>query len=414
MVSKKSAKRAKPQLKVVFDTSAIYTGSNSDLLQQTVLELINEHSSHQDLLISWHLPDVVRHERQYQMEKASLVLLPSIRKIERIIGLNLNITEDIVKQRVKETVDKQLTETNLQVLSLDTSKVDWNSMLMNSVYRLPPFDAGEKEKGFRDALISEEFLQLVATSPVTPKLCLIALVVGDGLMADFVKSQTKEAKNVRILPTIEDLKGLINTLVAAVSEEFVAGIQLQALRYFFIKDDEETLYYKENVREKLRAAFASELAEIPTGAEARSVVNWLIHSPQFVKKDGRRVFWATRISVNSEAFVYEPLAEPQREVGTAPPLSGLSGLMVGKSTPSLGKPMTLAEAALGYVPPSTAASAVANWLSGFTPEPRQKRVVLLGKSTFEITWSILVSTRKIFSSPRIDEIKFIETTWTAA
>lgn len=413
MVSKKTAKRAKPQLKVVFDTNAIWTGSNSDLLQQAVLELINEHSNHQDLLISWHLPDVVRHERQYQMEKRSLELLPSIQKLERILGHNLNITEDIVKQRVKETVDKQIAETKLQILSLDTSKVDWNSMLMNSVYRLPPFDAGEKEKGFRDALIAEEFLQLVISSPVTPKTCLIAFVVGDGLMADFVKSQTKEAKNVRILPSVEDLKGLINTIVSAVGEEFVKGIQARAQRYFFTKDDTESLYYKENIHDHIRTTFADELSEIPTSAEGRRIANWFIGSAQFVKKEGRRVFWATNINVNSEAFVYEPLAESQYGLGTETPQL-LSGVILGKPTPLFERPKTLAEYALGYIPPTTAAQAVAPMFAGINPTPRQKKVVFLGKSTFEITWSMLVSTKGIFSSPRIDEIKFIDTTWTAA
>jgi len=418
MVSKKSAKRAKPQLKVVFDTNAIWTGSNSDLLQQAVLELINEHSNHQDLLVSWHLPDVVRHERQYQMEKASLALLPSIRKLERILGHNLNITEDIVKQRVKETVDKQIAETNLQVLSLDTSKVDWQSMLINSAYRLPPFDSGEKEKGFRDALIAEQCFQLIEDSPVTPSACLIAIIVGDVLLSEFVKANTREAKNVRVFSSLEDVKGLINTLVSTASVEFVEQIQSRAHNYFFIKDDTNSLFYKEKITRQIATKYPNALIDVPDGADVRQTINSRINPTQFVKKEGRRVFWTNSVDINSEAYVFETPEEPSYPFKTnATPLT-FSDWITDKPKPLFEKPNPL--------PSSHDAPPLSSWLNRdvqasnakFTGlslyTDRERRLVLRGKATFEITWSVLVSTRKVFSSPRIDEIKYIDTTWTTA
>jgi hypothetical protein len=39
-------------------------------------------------------------------------------------------------------------------------KVDWNRLIENAVTRRAPFEEGEKEKGFRDALIYECLLQL--------------------------------------------------------------------------------------------------------------------------------------------------------------------------------------------------------------------------------------------------------------
>ena len=244
MPSAKSKKKAKsPELKVVFDTNVLWTGSASDLLKQEVLELINANSHHSDLTVTWCLPDVVRHERQFQMLRQSLELLPSIHKLERLLGHNLNITEQIIDQRVQEAVERQIKEIDLYVLSLDPSSVDWNQMMLNSAYRRPPFSPGEKEKGFRDALVAEEFIQLVSSSPVTPKICRVALVTSDGMLAEAIKDRTIEATNVRILLSLEELKGLINTLVAEISEEFVAKIQAKAQSYFYEKDQEETLYY---------------------------------------------------------------------------------------------------------------------------------------------------------------------------
>jgi hypothetical protein len=65
--TKKPRKRQKRQLRVAYDTNALYTGSASDLVRQEIANLIAQ-STFPDLEIVWYLPEIVRHERQYQME----------------------------------------------------------------------------------------------------------------------------------------------------------------------------------------------------------------------------------------------------------------------------------------------------------------------------------------------------------
>src|SRR2546429_8663514 len=120
-------------------------------------------------------------------------------------------------------------------------------MILSAAYQKPPFSQGEKEKGFRDALLAEGFLQLVSDSPVTPKICRIGLVTSDGLLSETISQRTMNHSNVRILASLEDLKSLINTLVAEVSEEFVAKIQPSAESYFFVVNQKDTIYQRENV-----------------------------------------------------------------------------------------------------------------------------------------------------------------------
>ncbi len=134
----------------------------------------------------------------------SLQLLPSINKLERLLGHNLNITQHIIEQRVNEAVESQIEELNINILSLDTARVDWNNMMLSAAYRKPPFSQGEKEKGFRDALLAEAFVQLIADSPVTPKICRIALVTNDTLLSDAISEGTKGQSNVRILTSLEE------------------------------------------------------------------------------------------------------------------------------------------------------------------------------------------------------------------
>jgi len=201
-VEAKQRKHQRPQLRVVFDTNVLYTGSASDLVRQEVANLIKE-SAFPDLEIQWYLPEVVRHERQYQMQKKALELLPAIAKVERLLGHNLAITSPILVESVEKAVSQRHEELGLLSLPLDYHRVDWHRVFLDAVYRRPPFKDGDTEKGFRDRIIVEGFLQLVADSPKTPKICRIVLVTNDGLVAQAVEARTAELTNTGILSTLE-------------------------------------------------------------------------------------------------------------------------------------------------------------------------------------------------------------------
>ena len=238
-------RKRSPELRVVFDTSALYTKAASDLLSSEVNSLINDNSSHPDLKITWYLPDMVRCEREFQMRQAAIGLLPNVEKLERLLDHNLNITPDILEMRVGEAIERSLKFREIRVLPLSVENVDWTQLILNSAYRKPPFEKGQYEKGFRDAIIVETFLQLVDQSPKTPEICRLALVSKDNLLREAVKARTESNINVKLVATIGELEGLINTLVANVTEEFIETIREKADNLFFQTNDNDTLYYKE-------------------------------------------------------------------------------------------------------------------------------------------------------------------------
>jgi hypothetical protein len=285
LMAKRKSQKKSPELKIVFDSSALYTGSASNLLNREVVQLIEENSCHPDLTVTWYLPEIVVHERQYQMLRRGLDLLPSIQKLEKLLGHNLNITEAIIQSRVKETVEKELGKYGIQVFSLAADEVDWDEVMLNAAYRRPPFEPGEKEKGFRDALVAETFLQIVGASPVTPRVCRVILVTRDRLLGDTIRNRTPDCSNVRVLETLEEVKSLVNTLVAAVSEDFVEKIQELAKQHFFEPEEEGALYYKESIRARIERKFGGELSSLPTGATRRENGKWHISSPRFIKKE---------------------------------------------------------------------------------------------------------------------------------
>lgn len=249
MAARKS--KGVPQLWAVFDTNAVYTGSASYLLRKEVVDLIQENSRHPDLQVRWIIPEIVRHEREYQMCRQALAFLPTVEKLERLLGHNLNIAADILRLRVSEAIKRQLDELHAEVEELDVSRPNWRQLMLDSAYRRPPFDTGESEKGFRDALIVETFAQLVEKAPQNPKVCRVTLVTGDARLSEAARIKSQGSTNVRLFSTVDELRGLINTLVSQVDEIFVKGLMPQAER-LFVGADKDSLYHTAGISATIR------------------------------------------------------------------------------------------------------------------------------------------------------------------
>ena len=122
-------RRVRPELRVVFDTNALFTEAASDLLNSEVSSLIQQNRHHRDVTITWHLPEIVRHERQYQMSQRAIKFLQPIERLERLLGHNLNITKDILEQRVETVIQSQVTDLGITILDIDHQRVDWRRLV---------------------------------------------------------------------------------------------------------------------------------------------------------------------------------------------------------------------------------------------------------------------------------------------
>lgn len=387
--------KSKRQLKVVFDTSVLYTKSAAYLLSQDARKLIENNRSHADLTIEWYLPESVRHERQFQMNAAGRDLLPDVRKLEILLGHNLGITDEFVTDRVNTVVESQLKELDLIVLSPDASRVKWNELMLSAAYRKPPF---EEDKGFRDALAMEAFDQLVADSPKAPSTCLLVLVSADGLMGSAAVSKWQAVSNVRLVPSLEELQGLISTLVAEVTEDYVEEIRVKSSNVFLDIDTKTGLYYSGKISEKIQAKFAGELRELPDGATSRENGQWWIESPVFNEKKGQIVHWSTRIRVEASAYVMH------RSFGTSASRVDLSSNVLPND--------------YAFIPPQLSTSFILPqstlYPSSFVGEEKvseTKIKVADGKSVFEILWTVQITTAQNLRKAQIADIKFIETKW---
>jgi hypothetical protein len=387
-----------PEVRVVLDTNAIYNQSESFLLRREVVGFIKLTEGHADLLLSWYLPEVVRHERQFQMTQRAMDLLPSIDKLERLLGQKLGITQQMVELRVNAAIEEQITTHKLNVLPLRPEAIDWHGVMRAAAYRRAPFSRTEKEKGFRDALIAETFLHLVNNSPLAAEVCRIVLVTSDDLLSEAVRARTKDRTNVRVLPSLEDLKGLIETLVSEVGEEVIEELKGRAEKYFYEIDNPDSLYKKEHILERVHEKFNEAFADPPKGADSTEIVTVSLASPRFAKKEGQRIHWVTRLTVQMHA--YEDVEIPSAITPS------LRGRIVWGS-----RPLRLQGAGLpGREPPSAA--------SGFRfgaaeqSTARARAYVMSGVIEIDVTWSAsMTADCRSFSSPNIDVIEHVATKW---
>ena len=417
LVSGNRRRRQKPQLRVVMDTNVLFTGSASDLVQQEVFNLIKQ-SIFPDLEIQWYLPEVVRHERQFRMQRIAIGLVPAIEKVERLLGHKLAISEETLLESVEKVVSERQQELGLIDLPLDYSKVDWNRLVLDAVYRVPPFEKGGKEKGFRDSLVVESFHQLVVNSPKTPKTCRVVLITGDKLVAQAALTRVLNATNASVFSTLEELKGLINALVSEVDEVFLTDLKAKAEKLFFVPKDESTLFYKEKIRDRLTEKFEKELASIPSGATIRTNRTWQIYSPNFVRKTGSQVQWASRIAINMEAskVVSENYSFSSVAIQNNPEESRYTSVLSPESwagtTIKLSELTTksLLSADLSDVPWSPTRSLQT---SG---ETRPTRIVVThtGVDIYDVLWSTNVTPSRALRRSSIDDIRHVEPAWEEA
>ena len=378
-------RKTRPELKVLFDTSILFTRIAYDLTKPGVRQLIEENSSHPDLALSWYLPRVVVDERQYQMQQRALALLPNLEKLERLLGHKLNITPDILATRVEAAINDQIEKMSITVLDLDTNAVDWPTVITRAVRRAPPFEAGETEKGFRDCLIAQTFFQLVRGSPKTPGRCRLAVVTSDERLDEYVREGTNEAKNVRVLGSVDDLESLINTLVSEVTEEFVSDLKLRVQPFFFEEETESGLYYKEGLEDRLTEEFGHELEAVLNEGEDRENGAWWIDAPLFNRKEKQRTYWTTTITVDAKLFKYQR-----------------------PTVPTSSTPLRLSD--FGRVAPGI------DWkelLVGSLQSP-EKQEIRTGRTKFQVHWSVNITQSARLTSPRIEKLELIGTEWDGA
>ena len=176
----------------------------------------------------------------------------------------------------------------------------------------------------------------------------------------------------------------------------------EAKRLFFERSDETSLYYADNIRQRIENEFAKELRSRPERATGRRNSTWTIETPRFLMKAGQQVNRVSRIRVSAEAYLV---------VAETPPISfrDISG---GIIPTSFNDPSTIS---IGTVPEDITIVNM-NPLGVFgRQQPEQSRYrevnVASSRSDFDVTWRITVRKNGQLTNKSLISIDYVETVW---
>jgi len=454
------ARKEKPlAVHIVLETSALFTDAADKLIKQELSELIQDANSRGEFNVTWHLPDIVKSERKHQMTLRAYRLLPHLQKVESLLGHAFGISKEVLDERVEAAIAKEVALHKLQLRVLDASQVDWNDMVERSVQRRPPFDPGDKEKGFRDAIVLETFHQITEDLPKSPQSCRVVLISGDQLLTDAVQERVSSRSNVAVIGDLEEVRTMLNALASALTQEMIGKIVPIASAKFFASGDESTLYYKSQLGSSIATKYRDVLMSGPPTFTATVVKRVLINSPAFLAKSGQRLTFSSRITYEMEATKATwrtPAATGGLLAHIAPsgvsltgPSSGavtpgglLSGLFTGTTGPgptgptgpsgTIGSTGPIGPAGLtgtsNYFGPSGHNSAFGStgsiptsgptvWsnqphLANPPPPPMvREEIRRAGRHIFEVTWSATLTMGSSVKNLKVEHIELKQSVW---
>ena len=134
-------------------------------------------------------------------------------------------TEDKARAQVHHIIEKQMNEHRIEEIDFDESLVDWPDLINRAVRREPPFDPdSETEKGFRDAVILETFLQLHKRLSLAAPDQLV-LLSGDGLVQIAAEQALGKSPTVLLIRS----RGKLETYLVALSQQINQGYAQQVV-----------------------------------------------------------------------------------------------------------------------------------------------------------------------------------------
>ena len=363
----------------MFDTNAVFEKDSQTILSAATVSAVRDHSRHGDLDVLWSIPEVVRFEREFQLRDTYRGVAAHVQKAERLFGADWGISEETLNRRVSLAIDAELDGLNVSVQESDPAKVDWTALTHRACFRLPPFERGQKEKGFRDAIICETFLQLVATLSGSDAA---VLVTDDQLIRAALEERPKELKGARIVPNIEALRDEINLRVSLVDAATASEIERKGAIAFINGDDPRSLWIRGNLYTTVWSKFGDQIKKLPSAVGVYEMEKHEVAPPRLVSKEGSRVQFSSIYSVYSAALYWVP-DPPQGEMRSANP-TGLINAHLGIGAPQVGALPT-------------------GLLSGLAG--RSVKVPAPQPDTFEILWSATYGRSKRLTHIQLDSVE---------
>lgn len=291
------SKSISPEIHVVMDSNALFTGRADKLIQRDLSDYIKQDHKSAGLNVVWKLPLVVKAERRMQMLEVGLKFLATVEKLEALLGHKLNINAEGLGDRIDVVIKREVAEHGLVELPCDYGKVDWQSLVNRAVGKQAPFEI-ETDKGIKDAVILECYSQVVAECG---KSARVVLLTNDTRLREAAEERFKNVSNARIIPNLGELKTLLNSVASRIDQNAVEELLRKASSLFYEKDRSTSAFYKLAIEQKIKAHSEYKIPE----AGRMISITFEVGQTSFDSKSGRRVTFSTLIMVRFERALAE-------------------------------------------------------------------------------------------------------------
>jgi hypothetical protein len=298
----KPAKQSNPDFHIILESSLLYSRNPGVFINRLLSAAIRELAKVRDVRVLWYLPEAVRMEREFQMVTAADQQLNEFRGIEKLLQTDFKVSKDVVVSAIGSIIEKTIADHKVSIIKLDPSKVDWLTLIRDAILRNPPFEIGEKEKGFRDAIIIEACFQQAEELAAKDPNCRIVFLANDDLMVAAVETRAgKIGKNFSVVRRLTELSSAINAVPAHLSPTEIRDILSTAASRFYQRADQTTLYYSAKVKNKITEKFSSTLAGRPDNISKDTPVEFVnveVGTPTFRSKNGDILQFETIVTFN--------------------------------------------------------------------------------------------------------------------
>lgn len=315
-------------------------------------------------------------------------LVPAVRKIENLLGLQF-VNDEIVNDRILSIIEKDSADHGLSTIEADYSSIDWPLLVDRACFRRPPFSDGDKEKGFKDAIILECFANLVSLKPKSKTQNIIALVCQDDLMAEYAQELFRAQKQVHICRSLDDLRTVVNAIASNVTQDVADAYVEKATRIFWDGSAQKGLYQGWGIWSKI----SKDYARYATGGWTITSGKVSIPSTTFIKKESTRIFLKTVVTVALTATRKERKETPAISGGQVNVLGNYkenqwtnNALLAQSSTSSLLSDYAQSLAASASDPYSQVP--FADRLAAIIPEYTERKS--FATASFDVLWSVTV------------------------
>ncbi|KAF5435379.1 hypothetical protein C5S36_03295, partial [Candidatus Methanophagaceae archaeon] len=399
---------------VIFDSSVVFTKDRKYFLNKPVTSAILEAQGYTSLIVNWYIPKIAFLERIHRRRQRVEKLADNIQEIQDLTGQSIDIKMDMLQGAADSSAYKELESLSIHLLEPDWSLIDWNNLTEDAAFRIPPFGPGDSEKGFRDAIIIETYLQHAISIVKEEGRNNSILVTEDKLMAKAVLPRIKDLGNSYPPATFDELRSLIATLLAELQEALVARLIPKATALFYTPGDHSSLFIKEGVQEQIQSTYSSALTSRPPGSDYRINSPPNLSRSRLEEKKGDRFFWANRIIIGSVSYRYLNIGSGSSAL---PPSSSTSDL------PSLGLTSTASPEIPRYVITAVSDSLFSSTdasldipplfpASGSSiPSTIDSLPVSEGVTSFDVLWSSHVTDNEVLTDIKLEGITYVDTQW---